>query len=92
MPINPQDVVALNQVRARLTDLAEQAHRGAEKLITKNGQSYIALVGADRLAYYHRLEREHIHLLLLQDSERGLDDVAAGRVYDIEALRRRHGR
>ena len=66
---------------------------GAEKIITKNGESYIALIDAQRLDYYHQLERERIHLLLIDEASKGLDDVAAGKVKDarraITALKRR---
>ena len=72
------DVVPFTQARANLSDLADQAKAGAEKIITKNGESYVALIDADRLDYYHRLERERIHLLLIDDVRRGLADIAAG--------------
>jgi prevent-host-death family protein len=75
-----RDVVAFSQARANFSDLAEQVKAGAEKIITKNGESYVALIDADRLDYYHRLERERIHLLLVDEIGKGLDDVAAGRV------------
>lgn len=29
---------------------------------------------------YHRLERERIHLLLIDEAGKGLDDIVAGRV------------
>lgn len=93
MGISVRDVVAFSQARANLSDLAEQVKAGAEKIITKNGESYVALIDADRLDYYHRLEREHIHLLLVDEIGKGLDDVAAGRVKDarqvIQRLKRR---
>lgn len=92
MAIDSTDIVPLNQVRSRLTELAEEACAGAEKLITKNGKSYVALVGADRLDHYHRLEREHIHLLKLRDAEQGLQDLADGNVQGLDALRKRYGR
>jgi len=66
---------------------------GAEKIITKNGESYIALIDARRLDYYHQLERERIHLLLIDEAVKGLDDVAAGKVKDarsvIQSIKRR---
>jgi antitoxin (DNA-binding transcriptional repressor) of toxin-antitoxin stability system len=62
-----------------LSELADQVKAGAEKIITKNGESYVALIDAERLDYYHRLERERIHLLLIDDARRGLADIAAGR-------------
>lgn len=93
MGISARDVVAFSQARANLSDLAEQVKAGAEKIITKNGESYVALIDSDRLDYYHRLERERIHLLLLDEIGKGLDDVAAGRVKNarqaIQKLKKR---
>ena len=54
-------------------------------ITTKKGESYVQPINADRLDYYHRLERERIHLLLLEDVERGLADIAAGRTEDADA-------
>lgn len=85
MGINVKDVVPFTQARANLSDLAEQAKAGAEKIITKNGESYVALIDADRLDYYHRLERERIHLLLIEDARRGLEDIAAARTRDADS-------
>lgn len=93
MPISAADVIPLSQARATLSDLADQVKAGAEKIITKNGESYVALIDAERLDYYHQLERERIHLLLIDDASKGLDDVAAGRVKDastvLSAMKRR---
>lgn len=85
MGFSASDVVPFTQARANLSELAEQAKAGAEKIITKNGESYVALIDADRLDYYHRLERERIHLLLIDDAKRGLADIAAGRTYEADA-------
>jgi prevent-host-death family protein len=82
MGIAASDVIALSQARANLSELADQVKAGAEKIITKNGESYVALIDAQRLDYYHQLERERIHLLLIDDASRGLADVAAGQVKD----------
>jgi prevent-host-death family protein len=93
MSISARDIVAFSQARANLSELAEQVKAGSEKVITKNGESYVALIGAERLDYYHQLERERIHLLLIDDASKGLDDVAANRVKDarstIQSLKRR---
>lgn len=93
MGINASDIVPFTQARANLSELAEQVKAGAEKIITKNGESYVALIDSDRLDYYHRLERERIHLLLIDDARRGLADVAAGRTQEadraIAALQKR---
>jgi antitoxin (DNA-binding transcriptional repressor) of toxin-antitoxin stability system len=82
MGISVRDVVAFSQARANFSELADLVKAGAEKIITKNGESYVALIDSDRLDYYHRLEREHIHLLLVDEVVKGLDDIAAGRVGD----------
>ncbi len=85
MGFSASDVVPFTQARANLSELADQAKAGAEKIITKNGESYVALIDSDRLDYYHRLEREHIHLLLIADAQRGLADIAAGRTHEADA-------
>jgi prevent-host-death family protein len=84
MGFSASDVVPFTQARSNLSELADQAKAGAEKIITKNGESYVALIDADRLDYYHRLERERIHLLLLDDAKRGLADIAAGRTFEAD--------
>ena len=80
MGVSASDVIPLSYARANFSELADEVQAGAEKIVTKNGESFIALIGSDRLDYYHRLERERIHLLLIDEAAKGLDDVAAGRV------------
>ena len=93
MGISASDVIPLSHARAHFSELAEEVKGGVEKIITKNGESYIALIDASRLDYYHQLERERIHLLLIDDASKGLDDVAAGKVKDarsvLQAIKRR---
>lgn len=85
-----KDIVPLTQARAHLSELADEVKAGSEKIITRNGESYVALVDAARLDYYHQLEREHIHLMLLDEAEKGLEDLAAGRICDARpALKKR---
>jgi len=80
MTFAASDVVSLSQARATLLELAEQVKASAEKIITKNGKSYIAIIDAKRLDYYHRLKHERIHLLIIDDARKGLDDVITGNV------------
>lgn len=39
----------------RLTELAVDVVAGVEKLLTKNGAAYVAIVDARKLDYYHTL-------------------------------------
>ena len=93
MAISASDIVPLSHARANFSELAEEVKGGAEKIITKNGESYVALIDANRLDYYHQLERERIHLLLIDEAAKGLDDVAAGKVKDarsvVQSIKRR---
>ena len=93
MAFTASDVIPLTQARATLSDLVEQVKAGAEKIITKNGESYVAIIDSQRLDDYHQLERERIHLLLIDDAGKGLDDIASGKVKDarnsLSALKRR---
>ena len=93
MGITSKDVVSLSQARAKFTELCDEVRtNGSEKLITKNGGSCVALIDADRLDYYHRLEREHIHLGLLEEAIKGLTDLKAGKTLSLVQLKAGHGR
>ena len=93
MAFSVSDVISLTQARASLSELADQVKAGAEKIITKNGESYVAIIDSQRLDYYHQLERERIHLLLIDEAGKALDDIATGKVKDarstLNALKRR---
>ena len=87
MSITVADIVPFSEARTQLSALVCEVQTGKEKIITKNGEGVAALIGAERLDHYHRLERAHIHLLLLREVERGLADVETGRHQDArEAL------
>ena len=92
MPITSTDIVPLKEMRARLTELADEACAGREKIITRNGKAYVALIDARRLDYYHRLERENIHLGLLDEAARGWDDVEEGNLLTVAELKSRYSR
>jgi prevent-host-death family protein len=93
MPISSKDIIPLTRARTKLTELCAQVQREhGEKILTKNGESCAALIDAERLDYYHRLEREHIHIKLLEEAVRGLDDVNSGRVISAAKLKARYGR
>jgi len=93
MAISSKDIISLSHARAKLTELCEEVRtKGSEKIITKNGESCAALIDAERLDHYHRLEREHIHLSLLQEAIRGVEDLEAGATLSLAELKSRHGR
>lgn len=88
MAISSKDTISLARAQATLTDLCAQVNRDhGEKIITKNGESYAALIDTERLDYYHRLEREHVHIKLLEEAIPGLHDVNAGNVVSIKKLK-----
>lgn len=79
MALRTCDVVPISEARARLTELADEVvGAGAEKVLTKNGASFVAIVDARKLDYYHALEQEHASLVLLDEAETGLRQLLAG--------------
>jgi len=78
MGLRTSDIVPISEARARLTELADEVVGGAEKVLTKNGASFVAIVDARKLDYYHALEEEHAGLVLLNEAEVGLRQVVAG--------------
>lgn len=88
MAIRTTDMVPISEARARLTELAEEVvEAGAEKVLTKNGSSYVALIDAKKLDYYHALEQEYASLVVLTDAERALDEVLSGSRVSNSGLR-----
>lgn len=88
MSYTAKDLVPISEARARLTELADDVVAGAEKLLTKNGLAYVALVDAKKLDYYHALEEEHASLILLTEAETGLREVLSGqRVSNADLLK-----
>jgi prevent-host-death family protein len=93
MSLSSKDIVPLTRARAKLTELVDEVQsEHSEKIITKNGESCAALIDAERLDHYHRLEREHIHLTLLEEAIGGLDDLKRGKTLGLAKLKSRHGR
>ena len=93
MSISSKDIIPLTRARAQLAEICDEVKRDRkEKILTKNGESCAALIDAERLDYYHQLEREHIHLTLLQEALRGVRDVDAGKVITVDKLKARYGR
>lgn len=87
MVISVRDIVPFSTARTHLSDLVLEVQNGAEKIITKNGEPAVAVIDAKRLDHYHRLERAQIHLLLLDEVDKGLADVEAGRTVNaLEGL------
>ena len=82
MGISVRDIVAFSDARTNLSRLVDEVQKGAEKIITKNGVPVVALIDARRLDYYHSLERDRVHMLLVEEVEKGLADVVAGRTVD----------
>lgn len=92
MAITTRDIIPMSQIRARFTELADDVSQGNEKIITRNGESYIAMIDAKKLDYYHKLEQSHLHLLLLDEAMKGLDEVLEGKGISLDEFRAKHGR
>jgi PHD/YefM family antitoxin component YafN of YafNO toxin-antitoxin module len=87
MVLRASDIVPISEARARLTELAEDVvGSGAEKVLTKNGASYVALIDARRLDHYHALEAEHAKLVLAEDAILGLKEALSGAFVSDEEL------
>jgi prevent-host-death family protein len=86
------DIVPISQARVRLTELADDVSRsGHEKVITKNGEGYVALITADQLDDYRRF-KEAEHLSLLKALVESAEDIEAGRVYAWDEFKPRLAR
>jgi prevent-host-death family protein len=93
MGIEVRDIIAFSEARSHLSRLVEEVQQGREKIITKNGEPAVAMIDAKRLDYYHQLERDRGHLMLIDEAEKGLADIVAGRTGDaLQDLAERRAR
>ncbi len=89
MQIFSTDVVPITSARARLTEIAaEVIASGQPKVLTRNGESYVAVVGVDDLDEFQRL-RAADHLRSLHDLMRAASEMAAGKAISAAAFRKR---
>jgi PHD/YefM family antitoxin component YafN of YafNO toxin-antitoxin module len=87
--ISTKDIVPISQARIRLTELADDVSKsGHEKVFTKNGESYVALITAEQLDDYRRF-KEAEHLSMLRALVEAAEDIDAGHVYTWDEFKPR---
>jgi len=90
--LTAKDIVPISRARARLTELADDVSKsGQEKVFTKNGESYVALITAEQLDDYRRF-KESEHLSMLRALVEAAEDIGAGRVYSWDEFKPRLAR
>ena len=88
MQIFSTDVVPITSARARLTEIAaEVVASGQPKVLTRNGESYVAVVGVADLDEFQRL-RAADHLRNLHDLSRAARDAAEGKAMSVAVFRK----
>jgi antitoxin (DNA-binding transcriptional repressor) of toxin-antitoxin stability system len=92
MPIRVQELLPLSEAGSRLAELADDVVAGAEKVLTKDGVPFVAIIDARKLAYYRALEAEHGRLVMLDDAANGLKDALSGSVRSEDEFRNSVGR
>lgn len=87
MKIRSSDIVSISEARAKITEMADDVVKnGNEKVLTKNGSSYVALIDAKKLDYYHQLEEEFANYQMLKFAKTGLEQFAAGQEVSEDEL------
>jgi PHD/YefM family antitoxin component YafN of YafNO toxin-antitoxin module len=87
-----EDIIAISRARARLTELADAVSKtGQEKVFTKNGESYVALITAGQLDDLRRY-REAEHLSMLKALVEAAEDIESGQVYAWDSFKPRLAR
>lgn len=52
----------------------------------------MAVTSKDIIERYHRIQHDHIHIVLLQEAIKGLTDLKAKKTLSLAQLKARHGR
>jgi prevent-host-death family protein len=81
MLLQPQDIIPISQARAKLTQLADEvATQGRHKVLTRNGESYVAIITADELEELEQFRAQQ-RVADMQAFITAAQDIEAGRVY-----------
>ncbi len=89
MNVFSTDVLSITAARARLTELAaDVVASGRPKILTRNGESYIAMMGVEDLDEYRRL-RAADHLRNLHNLSRATRDISNGKTISVAQFRKR---
>ena len=92
MALATEDIIPITRARAQLTELAEDvAKNGRDKILTRNGESYVAIISAadyDQLCVLKAREE----LAALRDVIAGLQDWREARVMTWEQFRPKLGK
>lgn len=90
--IPTKSIVPISRARAQLTELADDVSKtGHEKVFTKNGESYVALITADQLDDLRRF-KEAEHLSMLAALVDAAEDIAAERITSWDRFKPRLAR
>lgn len=82
MSIAVSDIIPFTQARANLSALIDDAALGRETIITKDGRPAAALIDAQKLDHYHRLESAAAQIMWLDEAAKGLANIVAGQTSD----------
>ena len=63
---------------AHLSEFADKVKADASKILTKNEQDHFVLIDPARVSYRDCMGRAHIHLVLIDDARRSLEDISTG--------------
>ena len=89
MPILATDIMPITAARTRLTEIAaEVVSSGQPKILTRNGKSYVAVVGVEDLDELGRL-RAAEHTRNLRLIGRGIRELDSAGGLSVEAFRLR---
>jgi prevent-host-death family protein len=87
MQLQPQDIIPISQARAKLTQLADEvATQGRHKVLTRNGESYVAIVTADELEELEQYRAQQ-RVADMQAFIAAAQDIEAGRVHSGEQFK-----
>lgn len=82
MSIAISNIIPFTQARAQLSSLVDVALAGQETIITKDGRPAVALIDAQKLDHYHRLEEAAMQLMWLDEASASLQQVMDGQIKD----------
>jgi hypothetical protein len=73
---------------SRITDEVSTS-KDKETIITKNGRAFVVMISPEKLDYYHDLAKNRAFSNLLDETEKGIEDIKQGRTYTLAQFKKK---
>ena len=90
-PSLSNNIIPFSELKKDFSQIAAAIHQDkTERIVTKNGKAFIAIIDPATLDYYHDLEKNLQLSQILDEAEKGLYDLAKKKTFSLAEAKKRY--